>query len=109
MLSESTSGSILPHSDQSTSPLCFIITCSKAVLDLEADPLQLLITEEADPHEASAGEDQPGTGRAAEAIDERREAEGAVPHLDVVEATLERRFNVEGLIEQQLYPLAGQS
>lgn len=67
----------------------FFITCSKAVLDLEANPLQLIITEEADPHEASAGEDQPGTGGATEAIDERREAEGAVPHLDVVETALE--------------------
>ncbi len=68
---------------------CVLITCSKAVLDLEANPLQLLITEEeADPHEASAGEDESGTGRATEAIDERGEAEGAVPHLDVVETTL---------------------
>lgn len=37
------------------------LTCSKVVLDLEANPLQLIITEEADPHEASTGEDQPRT------------------------------------------------
>lgn len=86
----------------------FFITCSKAVLDLEANPLQLIITEEADPHEASAREDQTGTGGATEAIDERREAEGAVPHLDVVETALEWGLDVEFLIEQQLYPLTGQ-
>lgn len=90
-------------------PRCVLITCGEAVLNPEADPLQLFIAEEADPHEASAGEDEPRCRRAAEAIDERREAEGAVAHLDVVEATLERGLDVEGLIEQQLYPLAGQS
>lgn len=87
---------------------CALITCSKAVLDLKANPLQLFITEEADPHEASTGEDESRTGRATEAIDEWREAEGAVPHLDVVETTLKWGLDVEGLIKQQLYPLAGQ-
>lgn len=56
---------------------------------MEADSLQLFITEEADPHKASTGEDESGTGRAAETIDEWREAEGTVPHLDVVKTTLE--------------------
>lgn len=85
-----------------------LITCSKAVLDLEANPLQLFITEETNPHEASTGEDESRTGWATEAIDQRRKAEGTIPHLDVVEATLKWRFDVEGLIKQQLYPLAGQ-
>lgn len=43
-------------------PLCILVTCSKAVLDLEASPLQLFITEEADPHEASARQDESRTG-----------------------------------------------
>lgn len=86
-----------------------LITCSEAVLDLEADALQLLVAEEADPHEAAAGQHQAGAGRATEAVDERREAEGAVPHLDVVETTLERGLDVEGVVEQQLDPLAGES
>lgn len=86
-----------------------LITCGEVVPDLEARPLQLIVAEEADPHEASAGEDEPRTDGAAEAVDERREAEGAVPHLDVVETTLEGSLDVEGLVEEQLYPLAGQS
>lgn len=64
-----------------------LITCSKAVLDLEASLLQLFITVEADPQEASSGEDKSRTGRATVAIDEWREAERPVPHLDVVETT----------------------
>lgn len=87
----------------------FLITCSEGVLDLEADSLQLIVAVEADPHEASTGEDEPRTGGATEAVDERREAEGAVPHLDVVETTLEGSFDVEALVKQQLYPLTGQS
>lgn len=88
--------------------LIFLVTCSKTVLDPEANPLQLIVTEEADPHEASTGEDEPRTGSSTEAIDERRETEGAIPHLDVVETTLERGLDVEFLIKQQLYPLTGQ-
>lgn len=87
---------------------CVHITCSKAVLDLEANPLQLFITEEANPHEATTGEDEPGIGRAAEAIDEGRKAERTITYLDVVKTTLERRLDVEGVIKQELYPLAGQ-
>lgn len=86
-----------------------LITCSEAVLDLETDSLQLIIAEEADPHEASTGEDEPRTGRATEAADERREAEGTVPHLDVVETTLKGSLDVEVLVKQQFYPLTGQS
>lgn len=97
------------HTGINTPLHCALITCSKAVLDLEANPLQLFVTEEADPHESPAGEDESRTGRATEAIDEWREAEGAVPHLDVVETTLKWRLDVEGLIKQKLYPLAGQS
>lgn len=89
-------------------PHCILVTCSKAVLDLEASPLQLFITEEADPHEASAGQDESRTGWAAKAIDERGETEGTVPHFDVVEATFERRLDVEDFIKHQLYSLARQ-
>lgn len=96
-----------PHCCQQTVP-SFLITCGKAVLDPEANPLQLVVTEEADPHEASTGEDQPWTGSSTEAIDERRETEGAIPHLDVVETTLEWGLDVEFIIKQQLYPLTGQ-
>lgn len=85
-----------------------MLTCCESVLDLEANPLQLVITEEADPHESATGEDQSWTDRAAEAVDERGEAERAVPHLDVVEATLEGGLDVEFLIKQQLDPLTRQ-
>lgn len=57
-------GNGVPKEFKSLYCLCnFILrlTCGKAVLDLEANPLQLIVTEEADPHEASTGEDQPGT------------------------------------------------
>lgn len=87
----------------------FLITCGEAVPDLEADSLQLVVAVEADPHEASAGDDQPRTGGATEAVDERREAEGAVAHLDVVETALEGSLDVEALVKQQFYPLTGQS
>lgn len=87
----------------------FLITCSEAVPDLETDSLQLVIAEEADPHEASTGEDEPRAGGATEAVDERREAEGAVPHLDVVETTLKGSLDVKALVKQQFYPLTGQS
>lgn len=86
-----------------------VITCGEAVLHLEAHPLQLIVAEEADPHEASTGEDEARTGGATEAIDERREAEGAVPHLDVVETALEGSLDVEVLVKEQFYPLTGQS
>lgn len=86
-----------------------VITCSEAVLDLETDALQLIVAEEADPHEASTGEDEARTGGATEAVDERREAEGAVPHFDVVETTLKGSLDVEVLVKQQFYPLTGQS
>lgn len=82
-------------------------TCSKGVLDLEANPFQLFITEEADPHEASTGEDQSRAGRPTEAIDERWKAEGTIPHLNVVETTLKWCLDIEGLIKQQLNSLAG--
>lgn len=85
-----------------------MLTCSKSVLDLEANPLQLVVTEEADPHESPAGEDQSWTDRAAEAVEERREAERAVPHLNVVEAALKGSLDVEFLIKQQLDPLTRQ-
>lgn len=85
-----------------------MLTCGKTVLDPEANPLQLIVAEEADPHESPTGEDQPGTDRAAEAVDERREAERAVPHLDVVEATLKGSLDEEFLIKQQLDPLTWQ-
>lgn len=85
-----------------------MLTCSKSVLDLEANPLQLIVTEEADPHKSPAGEDQSWTDRAAEAVDERWEAERAVPHLDVVEATLKGSLDEEFLIKQQLDPLTRQ-
>lgn len=85
-----------------------MLTCSKSVLDLEANALQLIVTEEADPHESPAGEDQSWTDRAAEAVDERWETERAVPNLDVVEATLEGSLDVELLIKQQLDPLTRQ-
>ena len=80
-------------------------TCGKVVLDLEAQALQLVVTVEAHPHEAPAGEHQARGGRAAEAVDEGGEAEGPVAHLDVVEAALERRLDVEAPVEVQLYPL----
>lgn len=89
-------------------PLCILVTCSKAVLDLEASPLQLFITEEADPHEASARQDESRSGWSAEAIDERGETKGTVPHFDVVEATFERRLDVEDFVKHQLYSLARQ-
>lgn len=82
------------------------ITCSKAVLDLEANPLELFIAEETDPHEASTGEDLSRTGCATEAIDEWWEAKGTISHLDVVEATLKRGLDVEGFVKLQLYSLA---
>lgn len=85
-----------------------MLTCCKSVLDPEANPLQLIVAEEADPHEPPTGEDQAGTDRAAEAVDERREAERAVPHLDVVEATLEGSLDEEFLVKQQLDPLTRQ-
>lgn len=85
-----------------------MLTCSKSVLDPEANPLQLVVTEEADPHESTAGEDQSWTDGAAEAADERWEAERAVPHLDVVEATLKGSLDIEFLIKQQLDPLTWQ-
>lgn len=85
-----------------------LLTWGEVVLDLEADALQLVVTEEADPHEAAAGQDQAGAERAAEAVDERREAEGAVPHLDVVEATLEGGLDEELLVKHQLDPLTRQ-
>lgn len=93
------------HADQ----IFAVITCSEAVLHLETHPLQLIITEEADPHEASTREDKARAGGATEAIDEWREAEGAVPHLDVVETALEGSLNVEVLAKEQFYPLTGQS
>lgn len=85
-----------------------MLTCGKTVPDLEANPLQLVIAVEADPHESPTGEDQPRTGRAAEAVDEGRETERAVPHLDVVEATLKGGLDEEFLIKQQLDPLTRQ-
>lgn len=84
-----------------------VFTCSKAVLNLETNPFQLFIAEKADPHEASTGEDKSRTGRATESIDEWREAEGTIPHLNVVETTFKWGLNVEVLIKQQLYPLPG--
>ncbi|KAK0147206.1 hypothetical protein N1851_013449 [Merluccius polli] len=81
------------------------ITCGEVVLDPEAHALQLVVAVEAHPHEAPAGEHQTRAGRATEAVDERGEAEGAVAHLDVVEAALERRLDVEAPVELQLYPL----
>lgn len=87
----------------------FQITCSKLVLDIEATPLQLVVTVEADPHEAPAGEDATRAGWATVPTDEWREAKGTVPNLDVVETTLKRRLDLEKLVEQQLYPLTGQS
>lgn len=87
---------------------CLLFTCCKAVLDLEANPFQLFITEKADPHEASTGEDKSGTGWATEAIYDWRETERAIPYLDVVETTLKWGLDVEVLIKLQLYPLAGQ-
>lgn len=86
-----------------------VITWSEAVLDLEPDSLQLFVAEEADPHEASTGEDEPRTGGATEAADDRREAEGAIPHLDVVETALEGSLDVEDVVKQQFYPLTRQS
>ena len=85
-----------------------LITCSEAVLDLESDSLQLIVAEEADPHEASTGEDKARTGGATKAVDERWEAEGAVPHLDVVETALKGSLDVEVLVKQQFYSLTGQ-
>lgn len=85
-----------------------VLTCNECVLDAESETLQLLIASELDPHEAPGGSDQSRVLPSAHPVDERREAEGPVADLDVIEAALEGRLDVVVLVERQLDPLPGQ-
>lgn len=84
-----------------------LFTCYEDIFDSKTKPFQFLITTELDPHEAPCGSDHARTAGSTEAVDERRETEGTIPYLNVVEAALERRLNVIGLIKGQLNSLAG--
>ena len=73
----------------------------------EAGGLQLPVRHKLDVEVAAAGVHVGGALLAAVAADDGREAEGPVPHLDVVELTVPGRLDGVALQEEQVDALTG--
>lgn len=84
-------------------------TCYVGVFDAEAKALELFITGEFDPHEATGGCDHAGALRPAVTVDEWGETEGTISYLQVIETALKRGLDVVVFVKDQLDSLARQS